>query len=76
MLQSTSAPPAASPSSSREEIGHLVISRRELETVWIGDDVEVEILAIEGSTVRLRITAPKELKILRGELALRLGVAR
>jgi carbon storage regulator CsrA len=46
--------------------------------VRIGDDVEVEveILAVEGSTVRLRITAPKELKILRGELALRLGVAR
>lgn len=53
-----------------------MISRRESETVWIGDDVEVEILAVEGSTVRLRITAPKEVKILRGELLLRLDVAR
>ena len=75
MPPSTSAPAASSPSSSREQIGHLVISRRELETVWIGDQVEVEILAVEGSTVRIRISAPKDLKILRGELALRLGAA-
>jgi sRNA-binding carbon storage regulator CsrA len=29
----------------------------------------VEILSVEGSTVRLRITAPKSVRILRRELA-------
>jgi carbon storage regulator CsrA len=67
---SVSAPAPVAPSRARPEeaLGHLVISRRELESVQIGDDVVVEILAVEGSTVRLRITAPKSVRILRGEL--------
>ena len=48
-----------------------MISRREFESVQIGDDVEVEILSVEGSTVRLRINAPKSVKILRSEIASR-----
>ena len=35
----------------QEAVGHLVLSRREFEAVLIGDDIEVEILAVEGSTV-------------------------
>lgn len=41
----------------------------------IGDDIEIQILGIEGSTVRLAITAPKDVKILRGELYARLNSA-
>ena len=58
----------AVPSRSQKAIGHLVISRREFESVWIGEDVEVEILAVEGSTVRLRINAPRSVRILRAEI--------
>jgi carbon storage regulator CsrA len=67
---SVSAPAPAAPSRARseEDLGHLVISRREFESVQIGDDVVVEILSVEGSTVRLRITAPKSVRILRREL--------
>jgi carbon storage regulator CsrA len=67
---SVSAPAPVAPSGARSEeaLGHLVISRREFESVQIGDDVVVEILAVEGSTVRLRITAPKSVRILRREL--------
>ena len=53
----------------QEAVGHLVLSRREFEAVLIGDDIEVEILAVEGSTVRLRINAPKSVRILRSEIA-------
>jgi carbon storage regulator len=69
MSLSAPAPTAGSPS--QEAIGHLVISRREFESVRIGDDVEVEVLAVEGSTVRLRINAPKSVKILRSEIGSR-----
>jgi len=58
----------AVPSRSQDAIGHLVISRRESESVWIGEDIEVEILAVEGSTVRLRINAPRSVRILRAEI--------
>jgi carbon storage regulator CsrA len=69
MSPSAPAPAAFPRSRSQDAIGHLVISRRESETVRIGEDVEVEILAVEGSTVRLRINAPKSVRILRGEIA-------
>lgn len=52
--------------------GRLVISRREFENVKIGEDIEIEVLEIEGSTVRLAITAPKDVKILRSELYARI----
>jgi carbon storage regulator CsrA len=71
MSVSVPAPAAPSRAPSDEALGHLVISRRESESVQIGDDVVVEILAVEGSTVRLRITAPKSVRILRRELGSR-----
>ena len=55
--------------------GRLVISRREFENVMIGDDIEIEILEIDSTTVRLAITAPKDIKILRSELHARLNGA-
>jgi len=71
-MSASSPAPAAPPAApAHDAIGHLVISRREFESVQIGDDVEVEILSVEGSTVRLRINAPKSVKILRSEIASR-----
>jgi carbon storage regulator CsrA len=64
-------PPVSSPaelSMPQEAVGHLVLSRREFESVMIGEDIEVEILAVEGATVRLRINAPKSVRILRSEI--------
>ncbi len=48
----------------------LVIRRRAGEMLLIGDQVEVEILEISGSQVKLGITAPKEVVILRKEVKL------
>jgi len=48
----------------------LVIRRRAGESVRIGDDVEIEILEIEGSQVKIGIRAPREVPIVRSEIHL------
>src|SRR4051812_13214687 len=47
----------------------LVLSRKEHEDVVIGDATRVTVVAIQGNTVRLGITAPEEVPIYRRELA-------
>ena len=46
----------------------LVLSRRIAESVLIGDNIEIEILDICGSQVKLGIRAPREIAVLRSEL--------
>lgn len=46
----------------------LVIKRYSGQSFFIGDDVEVKVLGIEGKQVKLGISAPKEVVILRQEL--------
>jgi carbon storage regulator len=46
----------------------LVIRRRALERFSIGEEIEVEVLAIEGNQVKLGIRAPREVAILRSEV--------
>lgn len=46
----------------------LVLTRRLGEQLLIGDDTLVEVLEIWGSQVRLGVTAPADVKILRDEL--------
>jgi carbon storage regulator len=48
----------------------LVIRRRSGESLLIGDQVEIEILEIEGSQVKLGIRAPREIAVLRKEIQL------
>lgn len=48
----------------------LVLSRKENETIKIGDEIEIRILEVKGDTVRIGIEAPKSVDILRGELIL------
>ncbi len=49
----------------------LVLSRRPRETIRIGDDITLTIIEIQGNHVRLGIEAPRQHKILRGELNVR-----
>lgn len=46
----------------------LVLSRRIEEVIKIGNDIEIQVIRVKGNNVRLGITAPKELVVLRGEL--------
>ena len=46
----------------------LVLSRKSGEEVRIGNHIAVSVVAIEGKRVKLAVTAPNEVVILRGEL--------
>lgn len=51
-----------------KDIGRLVIERRIGSAFSIGDDIEIFIDSVRGNLVRVSVTAPKNLKILREEL--------
>ena len=46
----------------------LILQRTEGESLHIGDDVEITVLAVEAGRVRLAIQAPRSVTILRSEL--------
>ncbi len=48
----------------------LVIRRRAGESVLIADNIEVEVLDVSPTQVKLGIRAPKEITILRKEIQL------
>lgn len=50
----------------------LVISRKRGEVLMIGDNIEVEVLAIQGSEVRLGFRAPQDTAIHREEVYARI----
>ena len=51
----------------------LVLTRRSNQSIMIGDDVEVTILAVSGEKVRVGITAPTEVPVFRKEVFLRIA---
>ena len=46
----------------------LELTRRQSQTLLIGDDIELTIVQVRGESVRIGITAPKEVPIHRGEV--------
>lgn len=46
----------------------LVLARRKGESIVIGGNVEIVVLATEGETVKLGIRAPKEVEVHRKEV--------
>lgn len=46
----------------------LVLSRKVGETIMIGDNIEIMVTRLERDQVRIRIGAPREVPIFRGEL--------
>jgi carbon storage regulator len=46
----------------------LVLTRKLEESIRIGDNVEVQIVGIKGNSVKLGISAPREIEVVRKEL--------
>lgn len=48
----------------------LIIRRGRGEALYIGENIEIEVLEISGSQVKLGIRAPKQIPVLRKEILL------
>lgn len=46
----------------------LVLSRKNRQSIVIGDDIIVKVVEIKGDSVRLAIDAPTDISIYRGEI--------
>jgi carbon storage regulator len=47
----------------------LILTRRAGEAVRIGDEIEVTVMAVNGSQVRIGISAPRDIAVDREEIA-------
>lgn len=46
----------------------LVLSRKKNQKIVIDGNIEIQVLQVKGNTIRLGITAPADVRVLRGEL--------
>ena len=46
----------------------LVLTRKANQQIQIGENVVITVLAVKGNSVRLGIEAPREVRVIRGEL--------
>ncbi len=46
----------------------LVLTRKDQESIRIGHDIIVQVVGIQGGKIRLGITAPPDVPVLRSEL--------
>jgi carbon storage regulator len=46
----------------------LILSRRPGESLTIGDEITITVVGVSGNHVRLGITAPREVRVLREEI--------
>jgi carbon storage regulator len=54
----------------------LVLTRKSNQSIMIGDDIEVSVLAIMGEKVRIGIQAPRDLPVFRKEVYLEIQQER
>jgi carbon storage regulator len=48
--------------------GVLVLTRKSNQSIMIGDDIEISVLAIMGEKVRIGIEAPRSVPVFRREV--------
>lgn len=53
----------------------LVLTRKLQEQIHIGDSITITVVRIQGNTVRVGIEAPKEVRVIRGEVAVKDALA-
>ena len=54
----------------------LVLTRKSNQSIMIGDDIEVSVLAIMGEKVRIGIQAPRSIPVFRKEVYLEIQSER
>jgi carbon storage regulator len=54
--------------SAGEKPGVLVLTRKSNQSIMIGDDIEISVLAIMGEKVRIGIEAPRSVPVFRREV--------
>ncbi len=54
----------------------LVLTRKSNQSIMIGDDIEVSVLAIMGEKVRIGIQAPRDVPVFRQEVYLEIQQER
>jgi carbon storage regulator len=54
----------------------LVLTRKSNQSIMIGDDIEVSVLAIMGEKVRIGIEAPRSVPVFRKEVYLEIQQER
>ena len=54
----------------------LVLTRKSNQSIMIGDDIEVSVLAIMGEKVRIGIQAPRDIPVFRREVYLEIQEER
>lgn len=47
----------------------LVLGRKSGEEIWVGADVRITVIKLDGQTVRLGIEAPRSMRVDRAEIA-------
>jgi carbon storage regulator len=49
-------------------LGVLVLTRKSNQSIMIGDDIEISVLAVMGEKVRIGIEAPRSVPVFRREV--------
>ena len=51
----------------------LVLSRKQKQSIRIGDDIQITVVQVKGNRVRLAIEAPRHVSVHRDEIAQRIA---
>ncbi|MEI8256158.1 MAG: carbon storage regulator, partial [Deltaproteobacteria bacterium] len=54
-----------------KECAMLVLTRKQQERIHIGENITITVVRLQGNTVRIGIEAPREVRVLRGEIAVK-----
>jgi len=46
----------------------LVLTRKKKQSLMLGDEIEIQVLEVNGDQVRLGVRAPRSLRVLRKEI--------
>lgn len=50
-------------------MGLLILTRREGESILVGEDIEFVVMGVKGKQVRIGVKAPKDVAVHRNEVA-------